>query len=43
MHADKREEINEAYAGEIVGVVGLKSTGTGDTLCDETSPIILEC
>lgn len=42
MHADKREEITEAYAGEIVGVVGLKSTGTGDTLCDEDAPIILE-
>jgi elongation factor G len=42
MHANDREEIDEAYAGEIVAVVGLKDTVTGDTLCDETSPIILE-
>jgi elongation factor G len=42
MHANHREEIKEAYAGEIVGLVGLKDTGTGDTLCDEKSPIILE-
>jgi len=42
MHANDREEIEEAYAGEIVAVVGLKDTITGDTLCDETSPIILE-
>lgn len=42
MHANQREEIEEAYAGEIVAVVGLKATKTGDTLCDETHPIILE-
>ncbi len=42
MHANNREEIKEAYAGEIVAVVGLKDTSTGDTLCDETKPIILE-
>jgi len=42
MHANTREEISEAYAGEIVAVVGLKGTGTGDTLCDEAHPIILE-
>ena len=42
MHANDREEIDEAYAGEIVAAVGLKDTITGDTLCDETSPIILE-
>jgi elongation factor G len=42
MHANQREEIKEAYAGEIVGVVGLKDTVTGDTLCEETKPIILE-
>jgi elongation factor G len=42
MHANHREEIKEAYAGEIVALVGLKDTGTGDTLCDDRSPIILE-
>ncbi len=42
MHANTREEIKEAYAGEIVALVGLKDTGTGDTLCDEAHPIILE-
>ncbi len=42
MHANDREEIEEAYAGEIVGAVGLKDTITGDTLCDEDAPIILE-
>lgn len=42
MHANKREEIDEAQAGEIVAVVGLKSTKTGDTLCDENAPIVLE-
>jgi elongation factor G len=42
MHANHREEIKEAYAGEIVALVGLKDTITGDTLCDEKSPIILE-
>lgn len=42
MHANDREEIDEAYAGEIVAAVGLKDTITGDTLCDETAPIILE-
>lgn len=42
MHANDREEIDEAYAGEIVGVVGLKDTITGDTVCDEAHPIILE-
>lgn len=42
MHANEREEIEEAYAGEIVGVVGLKDTITGDTLCDENNPIVLE-
>ncbi len=42
MHANQREEIKEAYAGEIVAVVGLKDTITGDTLCDGSKPIVLE-
>ncbi len=42
MHANQREEISEALSGEIVAVVGLKSTKTGDTLCDEGAPIVLE-
>lgn len=42
MHANKREEIEEVFAGEIAAAVGLKDTGTGDTLCDEKNPIILE-
>jgi len=42
MHSNQREEIKEALAGEIVAIVGLKETGTGDTLCDETKPIVLE-
>ena len=42
MHANQREEVKEAYAGEIVAIVGLKDTITGDSLCDENSPIVLE-
>jgi elongation factor G len=42
MHANKREEIKELYAGEIGAVVGLKDTLTGDTLCDPSNPVILE-
>ncbi|MBI4091767.1 MAG: elongation factor G [Candidatus Levybacteria bacterium] len=42
MHANNREEIKEAYSGEIVAVVGFKDTSTGDTLCDESKPILLE-
>ena len=42
MHANKREEINQAYAGDIVAAVGLKSTTTGDTLADDREPVILE-
>ena len=42
MHANKREEIKEVYAGDIAAAVGLKTATTGDTLCDETKPIILE-
>ncbi|ARI75402.1 elongation factor G [Halobacillus mangrovi] len=42
MHANSREEISEVYCGDIAGAVGLKDTGTGDTLCDEKSLVILE-
>lgn len=42
MHANQREEVKEAYAGEIVALVGLKESTTGDTLCLEEKPIILE-
>ncbi|MED4954640.1 elongation factor G [Paenibacillus sp. FSL R5-0527] len=42
MHANHRQEISEVYAGDIAAAVGLKDTGTGDTLCDEKSPVILE-
>src|SRR6202008_3957904 len=42
MHANKREEIEEVYAGDICACVGLKSVNTGDTLCDEQKQIILE-
>ena len=42
MHANKREEVDKAYAGEIVAAVGFKRTFTGDTLCDENKPIVLE-
>ena len=42
MHANHREEIEEAYAGEIIAIVGLKDTTTCDTLCAENKPIILE-
>jgi len=42
MHANHREDIKEAHAGDIVAVAGLKNTTTGDTLCDPTKPIILE-
>ena len=42
MHANKREEVDKAYSGEIVAVVGFKRTFTGDTLCDEAHPIVLE-
>ncbi len=42
MHANHREDMNEVRAGDIVGIVGLKHTRTGDTLCDEHGPIILE-
>jgi elongation factor G len=42
MHANKREEIKEVYAGDIAAAVGLKQISTGDTLCDEKNPIVLE-
>ena len=42
MHANHREDRDEIYAGELAAAVGLKSTGTGDTLCDQSKPVILE-
>ena len=42
MHSNNREDIEEAFAGDIVAIAGLKETTTGDTLCDPSSPIILE-
>jgi elongation factor G len=42
MHANKREEISEIYAGDICACVGLKNISTGDTICDEKHPIVLE-
>jgi elongation factor G len=42
MHANNREELSEAYAGDIVALVGMKDTRTGETLCDPNKPVILE-
>ncbi|MBA3976003.1 MAG: elongation factor G [Candidatus Solibacter sp.] len=42
MHANKREEITELWAGDIAAVVGLKTVGTGDTICDRNKPVLLE-
>lgn len=42
MHANSRQEISEVYAGDIAAAVGLKDTITGDTLCDEKAPVVLE-
>jgi elongation factor G len=42
MHANKREEVKEVYAGDIAAAVGLRSVTTGDTICDERHPIVLE-
>ncbi len=42
MHANHREDVNEVFAGEIAAAIGLKDTITGDTLCDEAKPIVLE-
>ncbi|HGY11019.1 MAG TPA: elongation factor G, partial [Desulfobacterales bacterium] len=42
MHANKRERLKEASAGDIIGIVGLKDSGTGDTLCSQDNPVFLE-
>lgn len=42
MHANRREEVKEVYAGDIIAIVGLKETSTGNTLCDEKQPVLLE-
>ena len=42
MHANDREDIKEARAGDIIALAGLKGTTTGDTLCNPDSPVILE-
>ncbi len=42
MHANKREEIKEVCAGDIAAAVGLKNVSTGDTICDENAPVVLE-
>ncbi|MEM5517003.1 elongation factor G [Henriciella sp. AS95] len=42
MHSNNREEIEEAYAGDIIALAGLKETTTGDTLCDKSDPVVLE-
>ncbi|MCG8684946.1 MAG: elongation factor G, partial [Desulfobacterales bacterium] len=42
MHANKRERLDEASAGDIIGIVGLKDSGTGETLCDREAPVFLE-
>tara|TARA_B100001123_G_scaffold204953_1_gene232366 strand:- start:56 stop:2161 length:2106 start_codon:yes stop_codon:yes gene_type:complete len=42
MHANKREEIKQVYAGDIAAAVGLKSVATGDTICDQQAPVVLE-
>ena len=42
MHANKRERVKEASAGDIVGIVGLKDSSTGETLCDADHPVLLE-
>ena len=42
MHANKRERLKEASAGDIIGIVGLKDSGTGDTLCSKDNPVFLE-
>jgi elongation factor G len=42
MHANEREDVEEVFAGEIAAAIGLKTTTTGDTLCDESQPVLLE-
>ena len=42
MHSNNREEIEEAFAGDIVALAGMKETTTGDTLCDSGDPVVLE-
>jgi elongation factor G len=42
MHANKRERLDEASAGDIIGIVGLKNSGTGETLCEQDKPVFLE-
>jgi elongation factor G len=42
MHSNNREEIEEAFAGDIIALAGLKETTTGDTLCDKQEPVVLE-
>lgn len=42
MHSNNREEIEEAFAGDIIALAGLKDTTTGDTLCDKSDPVVLE-
>jgi elongation factor G len=42
MHANKRKELDKVYSGDIAAAVGFKFTGTGDTICDEQHPVILE-
>ena len=42
MHSNNREEIDEAFAGDIIALAGLKDTTTGDTLCDKQHPVVLE-
>ncbi|MEM8793875.1 MAG: GTP-binding protein, partial [Pseudomonadota bacterium] len=42
MHSNNREEIDEAFAGDIIALAGLKETTTGDTLCDQSKPVVLE-
>ena len=42
MHANKREDIEDASAGEIIAIGGMKQVTTGDTVCDESKPVIIE-